>query len=54
MQIGGLPIDGKLLPGECLELLNNEIEKMLSEIDFKDVQNYAEKSFWSYLINNKL
>lgn len=54
VQIGGLVIDGNLAPGECLEMLNNEIEKMLSEFDFYDAQKAVEKSFWSYLINNKL
>ncbi len=54
VQIGGLVIDGNLAPGECLEMLDNEIEKMLSEFDFSDARNSVEKSFWAYLINNKL
>lgn len=54
VQIGGLPIDGNLAPGECLELLNNDVEKMLSEVGFKDVLKSVEKDFWAYLINNKL
>jgi len=54
VQIGGLVIDGNLAPGECLEMLDNEIEKMLSDFDFSDARKSVEKSFWSYLINNKL
>lgn len=53
-QIGGLPINENLAAGECLELLNNDVENLLSEFDFKDVLNSVEKSFWAYLINNKL
>lgn len=54
VQIGGLVINGNLAPGECLEMLDKEIEKMLSEFDFSDARKSVEKSFWSYLINNKL
>lgn len=54
VQIGGLPLDEKLAPGECLEILNNDVEKLLSKIDFTSVHNMVEKKFWSYLINNKL
>ncbi len=54
VQIGGLVIDENLAPGECLEMLDNEIEKMLSDFDFSDARNSVEKSFCSYLINNKL
>ena len=53
-QIGNLAIDDKLLPGDSLELLNNDIADMLSKIDFPEAYNRAQKSFWSYLINNKL
>ncbi len=53
-QIGNLAINSALLPGECLELLNNDIAKMLSKIDFTQAYNDVQKSFWSYLINNKL
>ena len=54
VQIGGLEINGKLAPGECLEMLDNEIAKMLSDFDFSDARKSVEKSFCSYLINNKL
>ncbi len=53
-QIGGLPINENLAPGECLELLNNDVEKMLSETVFTDVLETVQKSFWAYLINNDL
>ena len=53
-RIGNLEIDNRLLPGECLELLNNDIAKMLSKIDFTEAYSYTQKSFWSYLINNNL
>ena len=54
VQIGGLVIDGNLAPGECLEVFNNDIEKMLSQFDFSDARKSVEICFWSYLINNKL
>ena len=53
-QIGGLAISPDLAPGECLELLNNDVEKMLSETVFTDVLETLQKSFWAYLINNDL
>ena len=33
VQIGGLVIDGNLAPGECLEVFNNDVEKMLFDYE---------------------
>ncbi|WP_049962869.1 pseudouridine synthase [Ruminococcus sp. HUN007] len=54
VSIGGLVIKPDLAPGECLEILDNEIEKMLSEFDFSDVLKFVETSFYLLLTNNDL
>ena len=52
VSIGGLAIKPDLAPGECLEILDNEITKMLSEFDFSETRNFVERSFYLYLTNN--
>ena len=54
VSIGGLTIKPDLAPGECLEILDNEIEKMLSEFDFSDARKFVETSFYLLLTNNGL
>lgn len=37
LQIGALKLDENLKPGECLEILHKNVEKLLEFVDFKDV-----------------
>ncbi|HEX3029649.1 MAG TPA: pseudouridine synthase [Clostridia bacterium] len=39
MQIGALKLDENLKPGECLEILHKNVEKLLEFVDFKDLIN---------------
>ncbi len=52
VSIGGLAIKPELAPGECIEILDNEITKMLSEFDFSETRKFVERSFYLYLTNN--
>lgn len=53
-QIGNLQIDVKLKPGDCLEMLHNDVENLLVQTDFLTALNSTRKRFWAYLINNNL
>ena len=53
-QIGNLQIDVKLKPGDCLEILHNDVENLLAQTDFLTALNSVQKKFWAYLINNNL
>lgn len=53
-RIGSLDISPELMPGQVLELLNNDVEKILTKKSFEDAYFQVRKSFWLYLINNKL
>lgn len=51
IQMGGLKIPKKLGVGECMEILHNDVEKLLKSTSFDDVFRRFSEEFSSYWIN---
>lgn len=54
LQMGNLAIPVNLASGDYMEILHNDVEKLLQKSDFDSVKKSVECNFSSYLINNKL
>lgn len=54
LQMGNLAIPVNLASGDYIEILHNDVEKLLQKPDFDIVKKSVECNFSSYLINNKL